>query len=583
MQNFYNGGKTTSYNHQVNVNYAIPINKVPLLDFTTASVRYTGTYNWTRAPFKADSLGNVIQNSRVIQWTGQMNMVTLYNKIPYFKKINQNANRKPENKIIKKLPPIKDKNGKIINDTTKKVNNNPSIVLEYVARIIMSLKNVNATFATNNGTILPGYGQFTNMMGMDGNFEGPTPGFIFGSQKDIRDIAIKSNWLVKTQSINTPYTTTSSQNLNIRANIEPIPDLKIEVTAIRTTSKNLSEFFRWNRDTARFMHQSPVETGNFSMSFLSYGTSFKKGDATFTKFLNERSDVSQRLGNANDSSLSTINGFAEGYNATSQDVLIPAFIAAYSGKNPITIGLSAFPTIPKPNWRITYDGLSKMEFIKKYFKSITLSHAYHSTYNVSSYTSNLLFTDPDNDGFTGAKEDVSSIPTNRNFLSKNLINTVTVSEQWSPLIKVDATLNNSILVNFEFKKDRNLSLGLTSKTITEVGGREIVIGTGYRLKDLSLGKKLQIKGKPIKSDLNMKVDLSFRKNETVIRRIVEEVSQSTGGTNIISIKLSADYVINERINIRLFYDRIINKPVISNSFPTTNTNAGISLRLTLSN
>ena len=246
--------------------------------------------------------------------------------------------------------------------------------------------------------------------------------------------------------------------------------------------------------------------------------------------------------------------------------------------------LSAFPAMPAPNWRITYDGLSKMDAVKKYFKSITISHAYRSTYNVSSYASNLLFNPITNqEEFTAVKEAISSTPDNPNFIPKNLINTITISEQWSPLIKIDAVLNNSILANFEYKKDRNLSLGLTSLTIAEVAGSEIVIGSGYRLKNISLGKKLMIKGKPIKSDLNLKCDLSFRQNHTVIRRIDEEVSQITAGTNIISIKVSADYIINERINVKLFYDRIINTPVISNSFPTTNTNAGLSLRLSLSN
>ena len=222
--------------------------------------------------------------------------------------------------------------------------------------------------------------------------------------------------------------------------------------------------------------------------------------------------------------------------------------------------------------------------IKKYFKSFTLSHAYRSSYNVGGYTTNLLWIDNDgaDDDFTSIREIVSSIPGNANFLSRDLISSVSISEQWSPLIKLDMTLKNSILVSFEFKKDRNLSLGLTSKTITEVAGQEIVGGLGYRIPNLPLGKA-QIKGKPIKSDLNLKVDLSFRKNETVIRRIVEEVSQSTAGTNIISIKVSADYVISEKINIRLFYDRIMNRPVLSNSFPTANTNAGVSLRLTLAN
>jgi cell surface protein SprA len=596
-------GKTTQYNQQLNVNYTIPINKLPLLDFTTASVRYTGTYSWTRAAFNMDSLGNTVQNSQAVQWTGQMNMVTLYNKIPYFKKINQNANKnapkkddnkKNDKKWVKKddpkIPPLKTKDGKPIKDSTKK-EREPSKILEYIARVIMSVKNVSLTYSTTNGTMLPGYSHFTNMMGMDGNFQGPTPGFIFGSQKDIRDEAIQKDWLVKTQSINTPFAQTSSKNLNIRANAEPIPDLKIELTALRTQSQNLSEFFKWKlNDTLRdgsivnhFAHESPMQTGNFSMSFISLSTSFKNGDANFASFLSSRAAISRRLGAKNISSLSVINGYADGYNATSQDVLIPAFIAAYSGKNPVIAGLNAFPAIPKPNWRVTYDGLSKFDWFKKYFKSITFAHGYKSTYSVSSYTSNLLFDDPDGDGFTGVRELISSISNNPNFLPKNLINTVTISEQWSPLFKVDATLKNSVLANFEFKKDRTLSLGITSNTITEIAGREIIVGSGYRLKDLKLPNRFKIKGKPIKSDLNLKADLSFRKNETIIRRIVEEVSQSTGGSNIISIKLSADYVINERINVRFFYDRIINTPVVSNSFPTTNTNAGLSLRLSLSN
>jgi cell surface protein SprA len=595
INNLMDLGKTTQYNHQLNVNYTLPINKLPLMDFTTTSVRYTGTYNWMRAPFNADSLGHTIQNSRTIQLTAQFNMVTLYNKVPFLKKVNQKGT-----KGGKKTPPPpppkgkssdkdkdKDKSGK---DSTKK-NNPIPLIFEHLARIAMSLKNVNATYSMNNGTILPGYKQGTNMMGMDPNFAGPTPGFILGDQADIRQTAIDNDWLVKTSSLNVPFVQTSSTNLNVRANIEPFKDLKIEVTGVRTTTVNKNEFFRWKLNdtlpdgtlTNRFKSESPMETGNFSMSFLSFGTSFKNGDDIFANFLTSRQQLSNRLGAQNDSSLSTINGYSEGYNETSQDVLIPAFIAAYSGNNPLVVGLSAFPSIPKPNWRLTYDGLSKMEKIKKYFKSITLSHAYRSTYNVGSYTSNLLYGDLDNDGFSDVKEAVSSVSSNPNFMAKNLINTVTISEQWSPLVKVDMTLHNSILINCEYKKDRNLSLGLTSKTITEVAGSELVIGTGYRLKDVSLGKRFMIKGKPIKSDLNLKADLSFRKNQTVIRRIVEEVSQATGGTNIISIKLSADYVISERINVRLFYDRIINRPVVSNSFPTSNTNAGLSLRLTLSN
>jgi len=590
--NFFKGGKTTQFQQQIGVNYTIPINKIPLLDFTSASVRYGGTYGWERAPFNADSLGNTIRNSESMNWNGQLNMITLYNKIPYFKKINtkNNKSNKGKTNAITKLGVPK--TPQQIADSTKKAKEEKLLILEYVARIIMSVKTVTITYATTKGTILSGYGQATNMFGMDKNFQGPTAGFVFGSQRDIRDEAVEKNWLVKTQSLNTPYTKTQSQNLNIRANLEPLPDLKIELTATRTQAKSNSEFYRWTPNDSvgpgeyvdHFVGKLPMETGNFSMSFMSYKTSFvKDGEVTFQKFLDARANISARRGE-NPASNGTIDGFAEGYNSTSQDVLIPAFLAAYGGTNPNNVTLQSFPKIPKPNWRVTYDGLSKMEKIKKYFKSFTLSHSYRSSYNVGGYTTNLLWIDNDvaGDSYTSIREIVSSVPGNANFLSKDLISTVSISEQWSPLIKLDMTLKNSVLVSFEFKKDRNLSLGLTSKTITEVAGQEIIGGLGYRIPNLPLGKA-QIKGKPIKSDLNLKVDLSFRKNETVIRRIVEEVSQSTAGTNIISIKVSADYVISDKINIRLFYDRIMNRPVLSNSFPTANTNAGVSLRLTLAN
>lgn len=593
--NFLRNQRTTQFNQQVGVNYTIPINKIPLLDFTTASVRYGGTYGWERAPLNADSLGNTLRNSESINWNGQLNMVTLYNKIPYFKKINTKKNGSSSNKSGKTsaIPPKPGvpKTPKEIADSTKKAKEDKLEILEYVARIIMSVKTVTVTYGTTKGTILPGYGRPTNMIGMDKQFQGPTLGFVFGSQRDIRDEAVDKEWLVKLASLNAPTTKTESRNLNIRANLEPLPDLKIELTATRTQAKSNSELFRWTHDTLpdgtkldRFRGSLPSETGNFSMSFMSYKTSFvKDGEKTFQAFLDARASVSARRGE-NPASTGTIGGYAEGYNATSQDVLIPAFLAAYSGTNPNNITLDNFPKIPKPNWRVTYDGLSKMEKIKKYFKSFTISHAYRSTYNVGGYTTNLLWEDNDvlNDGYTSIRETVSSIPGNPNFLSRDLISSVSISEQWSPLFKLDMTLKNSILVSFEFKKDRNLSLGLTSKTITEVAGREIVGGLGYRIPNLKLGKA-QIKGKPVKSDLNLKLDLSFRRNETVIRRIVEEVSQSTAGTDIISIKVAADYVISEKINIRLFYDRIMNRPVLSNSFPTANTNAGVSLRLTLAN
>jgi cell surface protein SprA len=571
INNFKNLGSTTLYNSQFNANYNIPINKFPLLDFTKASVKYTGTYNWTRAPFNADTLGNTIQNSQVIAWTGDLNLTTLYNKVPFIKRALL-----PINKTVKP-PKIKSPN-----DTTKKHKTiKITDPIRYFVRVLTSVKNVNLTYGVNRGTILPGYKDSTFMMGMNHNFAGPTPGFVFGSQKDIRQTAIDNDWLVKTQSINTPYSNTYSQNFNARSNIEPLPNLKIELTETWTKSQSLSEFFRWNRDSAQYVHQSTMETGNFSMSFLSFGTSFANGDVVFQKFLADRQTVSGRLGALNSNSKdSTIEGYAKGYNQTSQDVLIPSFIAAYSGQGANKVTLDNFPKIPKPNWRVTYDGLTKIEQIKRLFKTVVLSHAYKSTYNIGGYTSNLLY-QQDANGNANGFQTVSSIANNPNFYPKNSISTVSITESWSPLAKVDVTLYNSMLANITFNKDRAVSLSVTNKSITEILGREIIIGTGYRIKDVPLGN-LKIAGKPIRSDLNLIGNVSIRRNQTIIRRIEEESSQSTAGTSIISLNLSADYTISQKLTIRLYYGLIVNHPLISNSFPTSNTNAGVSLRLSLS-
>lgn len=586
--------KKTQYNQQVNLSYTIPINKLPLLDFVTASsVTYGGTYNWTHSPIfntqkdstgnliEKDVLGNTITNSRKITWNGQLTMNTLYNKIPYLKRINQNV-KKPKNKKIS-LTPVTPApaTGATPADSTKKKKVEFD-VMQRVARVLMTLKTVSVNYSTMDGTILPGYANNMQVLGLDEHFAGPTVGFTLGDQKDIRDQAEEKGWLKKSTVLNTPYQVTKSEDMKIRANAEPIRDFKVELSASRIKSLVKSQAFRWNDTFSYFKYDPAIISGAFNMSFFTLRTSFQKGDDVFQKFLGARKVISARLGAQNPNSGTFVDGYALGYNSTSQDVLIPAFLSAYSGKDAENVSLSVFPKIPKPNWRVTYDGLSKKDFVKKYFKSITLANGYVSTYSVGGFTHNPLHR-KDADGFTNVFELFSTVSNNPNFLPEDLITTVTISEQWSPFLKIDVTLNNSLSFNIEYKKDRTLSLGLSARTITEVSGREIVGGTSYRIKDVKLGKNFTIKGKPIKSDLNLNLNLSFRKNETVIRKIEEGVSQPTGGTNVISIKASADYVINERITVKAFYERIMNIPVISTSFPTTNTNAGISLRLTLSN
>ena len=168
-----------------------------------------------------------------------------------------------------------------------------------------------------------------------------------------------------------------------------------------------------------------------------------------------------------------------------------------------------------------------------------------------------------------------------NFIAKRQINVATISEQFSPLVGFDMTLQNSLLAKLELKRDRNMSLSMANTQITEVKGNEIITGLGYRFKDVTIPFTVQGTKKQLKSDLNCRADVSIRKNNTVLRQVVTEINQVTAGQTVITLKFTADYVVSERLNIRLFYDRVITKPEISTSFKTSNTSSGVSIRFTI--
>jgi cell surface protein SprA len=281
--------------------------------------------------------------------------------------------------------------------------------------------------------------------------------------------------------------------------------------------------------------------------------------------------------------LADSSGFREGYGRNSQDVLLYAFLAAYGGTSPGAVEMRTFPKIPKPNWSIKYDGLTKMPVMQKYFKTVTISHRYRSTFNIGNFINNLEYKE--------FSEQLRETPQMNNFdVAGNFINhyqiaSVTLTEQFSPLINIDMTWVNKLITKLELKRDRTIALAFSNTQITETKGREVVVGAGYRFSNVSLPVPGGGGKKKITSDLNVRSDVSFRYNNTITRKIDEtnntQQNQVTGGQNVISIKNSADYVVNERVNVRLFFDKIITKPQTSQTFETSNTNAGVSIRFTL--
>lgn len=625
-------GKTVDYTHNYNINYTLPLNKIPALDWTTATITYGGTYNWQRAPLAQTDFGNTIQNTRTINGQTQLNFTNLYNKLPFFKKVladgknprgsaatntrtratadgnsntPQQAKKEPsiEERFPKPVPPKpeeemtekeKKKWEKVIKRWEKKVERakrrkgKVHPVTGFAARLVMSLRNVGATYSQNDGTLLPGYDKETRILGFDSGFDAPMAGFIFGKQRysvtgkdtgfDFARTAAQNGWLVQNENINRQYTNTHVQNITIRAGLEPLKDLIIELTANRTYGNNSTEFFRWNSITNSYEGQSRVDISQLTYTNISIGSAFAAlggsdySSAVFQRLLDNRKEVSNLLGQQNTNSSQLGSGYYSGYNGSQQEVLIGAFLTSYTNRSVNDKNINPIKNLPLPNWSINYNGLAKMEFMKKYVRQFVIKHAYTSTVSISGMQTNL-----------NAAFDASGNPTaldiNNNYIAGRQIQNVTMSERFNPLIGFDATWlikKQGLITKFEITKDRSSTLSLNNNQVTEMLGTTYVIGTGYRFSQV----KLPIKNlKP--SDMNIRIDFSLRDNLTVIRKIVENTNQATAGQKVMSIKGSIDYNIGRFLIVQLYYDQVINTPKIATSYPTGNMSTGIKFRYNL--
>jgi cell surface protein SprA len=228
-----------------------------------------------------------------------------------------------------------------------------------------------------------------------------------------------------------------------------------------------------------------------------------------------------------------------------------------------------------PNWRMTYDGLSRIPALQKYFQSITIGHGYQSTFNIGSFQSDIRFKEID--GYQAAREVASG-----NFIPEHEIAQVSITEQFNPLINIDVTWQNSLLTRFEYRKSRNLALSFANNQLTDINSNEIIIGSGYRFQNLAFNL-MQPGGsrQRVQSDLMLRMDITIRENRTVLRKLVEDTDQISTGQQSITMNFSAEYQISARMQVRLFFDRAVTNPYVSNQFPNTNTHGGFSLRFML--
>ncbi len=601
LNNLRELGRPTRYQHSANVNYQLPFNKFKLLDWINSTYQYQATYEWMAAPLAAESLGNSIQNSQTNRFNANLNMMNLYNKSGILRRINLNQPLRDEAKKEAKKKGEKegDKNqfgeknnagpraGQPKNTTPQDYTWN---IPRNLMKTLMMVKNVSGNYSITQGTILPGFTPDPQYIG--NNFDNNAPGlpFTFGSQADIRRTIIQRGWLTSDTNLNALYMTTRNVNIQGQATIEPFKEFRITLNVTKSQNYRYSENFRAD-SFGDIVNLNQLESGDYSVSVISWKTSFEKmvidpnevgyleSDA-FRRFELNRIVIADRLAVDNPNSIgrgSVDSIFPDGYSRKSLDVLVPSFIAAYTGQNAATADLGIFPKIPLPNWRISYTGLSKFAWFRERFQSITFNHSYRSVYTVSNFSTNLIY------GDTKLPASVRDTLGNQDFYPKYQITQITISEQLAPLAGVDLTTKNNITVRLEYKQMRTLTLTLLNNRLNEMRSNEFTIGLGYRFTASTLPFLFNGRSSKTNNDLNVRFDLNIRDNNSVLRDLDGFEPQPSGGGRNVSIKPSIDYILNDRVNLRFFYDFVLNKPFISTAFPTTQTSGGLSIRFTIAN
>jgi cell surface protein SprA len=581
-------GTMQRYNQTFKVNYNLPFRKIPVLDWITAAASYTGLYSWSAAPLSVQKrTGNVIENSQQIQVNGNTDLNKLYNKVPYFKEINKTQSRssRPSSRTRGTIPEPPDSE-----DTTAKPKKNyGKIIGDGFLRVLMLIKKASITYTEGNGTLLPGYLPEPDLLGLSfANSNAPGWGFVFGSQKDIRQVAGESGWITQDSILNQAFAKKGNKAFSYKLNTDILNAIRVDFDGDYLYTENLSAYYRYNYDSLAFIEYTPVTVGNFSISYSIIRTSFDQIDtagnsATYATFLGDRQEIAYKLANddprwSGESTTDTLTGdqYPVGFGSNSQEVLYYSFLSAYSGQGTSINVSSPFPKFPIPNWRLTFGGLTNIKAIGKIFRTFNITHGYRSMLSIASWRTNVNYdeTNPDN-----------TFPNSLNFVTAYDIGVVSIIESYSPLIGVDMTLQNSLSLKVEYKKSRNLSLSFVNNQMTEIVASDIILGFGFRLKNLkfTIGSLDGSKSKntAYNSDLNFKLDFGIRDSKTTLRRIDENNNQISAGSRQYNLNFSADYMLSQSLQIRFYYNWTSNNPYVSSQFPNSTTNGGISLRFNL--
>lgn len=586
-------GRAKNYNQKMQATYKLPFDKFFLLDWMRVDSRFNNNYGYTAGSFQiADNagyaFGNMLENGREIAFNGQVDLVKLYNKVKFLKLANSPT---PPKQRFTRSPgddePYKQPAGSVTKSLT---------------RLLMTVRGINFNYALFETTLLPGFLHAPNVFGMDtrNNFA-PGFDFVMGSQnRNIHKIAADNKWLSESIVQNNPFTQTRGVKFDYSTNLEPWKGFRMQIKGNLTRGDSYQEMYRPETVGGSHVTLNPVRNGNFSMSFWSFKTGFIKmsnDSATMYKY-----EIFDRMVANRKKVMDRLNGIqgAEGigkYDLNSQDVLIPAFFAAYSGQSLDKIfeksirrggkTFNPFLAFPMPNWRIDYSGMEKLPLFKRLFNSITLSHQYISTYSVGNFTSSLEY------GSQVLNLMIRNYPLGNQIVPSYLagetplyaptfiMSTIQMEERFSPFLGVQFTTKKKITGSFNWNKERRAALNLSNAQVAEYNSNDYVFGIGFKKNNV----KLPLRGKDgnfivLKNDLNLRIDFTSRDIKALQRRLDGDVVPIQGNFNL-QIRPQFQYQINKKINMGMYWERMVNSPFTSLSYERSHSIFGMNAKFNL--
>jgi cell surface protein SprA len=641
--NLLTGGRPKQYSHSLNASYQLPLRYLPFLDFVDVRANYLANYSWNASPLSltqgnnipgGSSLGNTIQNSQSRVLTANLNFEKFYDQFDFLRKINRpQRRRRPTSRSRGAAKDEKDGKEKPKARERKK-SSGPSAGMRALIRPLMALRSVRVNYSEDFETIIPGFLPEPDFLGQSSGFESPGWGFVAGLQPKIRELT-EAEWGGPNDylndlgesgnlSVNPLLSQEVIQNFTRRwdgaATIEPFKDFRLELSIDRTFTENYSETFKvLSKDPTQqfFNHTIPIRDGALTFSNGGASSLFNQDTTNlnnlFETFEANRLVVSQRLGRSG-ASPGTLHadpqlaqqGYAFGYGPNQQDVLLPAFLAAYRGEDADNVSLNPFDLRASPNWRFSWTGLDKIGNFGDFFRRVNIQHGFQSTFSISSYGTSLDYLDALAEATQ--PEFVGYDTVSLNFFPRIEIPNITESKSFAPLISIEAEMQNGLSVNFAYQSQDNRSINIVNKLLSEQVSKEVVGGFGIVLSDVQIGflqgnKKKRRKpaaeeeqprrggqrrgggsssgGRLNISDMDVQFNFSLRDGKTYASTLSTSDRVIVEGSRVFTIAPSVEYQVNNLLSLRAFFDYRKTTPFNPLGFPQTAASGGMVVRFQL--